>query len=124
LPCSLGGSGAWRRPGGSVRPDAGGFPSGGRVPVAGLDRLAGDAEIAGQGTARLLADRGGAGRESLGREPRAQGINQLKANYYASIRPFTGGVTVRDWLTGRSFADQYEFGIHILMYLTNGSPLP
>ena len=35
-----------------------------------------------------------------------------------------GGVTVRDWLTGQSFADQYEFGMDTLMYLTNGSPLP
>jgi len=33
-------------------------------------------------------------------------------------------MTVRDWLTGQSFADQYEFGMDMLMYLTNGSPLP
>jgi hypothetical protein len=52
------------------------------------------------------------------------GLNQLKANYYSSIRPFTGGGTVRDWLTGQSFADQYEFGMDILMMLRNGLPLP
>jgi hypothetical protein len=57
-------------------------------------------------------------------DPVPRGINQLKANYYSSIRPFTGGMTVRDWLTGQSFADQYEFGMDTLMYLTNGSPLP
>jgi hypothetical protein len=56
--------------------------------------------------------------------PVPSGINQLKANYYSSIRPFTGGVTVRDWLTGQSFIDQYNFGMDILANLRNGSPLP
>jgi hypothetical protein len=31
---------------------------------------------------------------------------------------------VRDWITGQSFADQFDFGIDILMYLRNGVPLP
>jgi RHS repeat-associated protein len=57
-------------------------------------------------------------------DPVPSGVNQLKANYYSSIRPFTGGMTVRGWLTGQSFADQYEFGMDTLMHLTNGSPLP
>jgi hypothetical protein len=56
--------------------------------------------------------------------PIAGGLNQLKANYYASIRPFTGGQIVRTWLAGQSFADQYEFGLDITMMLRNGSPLP
>jgi RHS repeat-associated protein len=56
--------------------------------------------------------------------PVPAGLNQLKANYYSTIRPFTGGGTVRDWLAGQSFADQYEFGMDILMMLRNGSPLP
>jgi hypothetical protein len=56
-------------------------------------------------------------------DPVPSGINQLKANYYSRIRPFTGGVRVRDWLTGQSFADQYDFGMDVLMRLTNGSPL-
>ncbi len=51
-------------------------------------------------------------------------INHLKANYYSSIRPFTGGQTVRDWLTGQSFADQYNFGMDINGRLQNGLPLP
>jgi hypothetical protein len=51
-------------------------------------------------------------------------INQAKANYYSSIRPFTGGGTVRDWLTGQSFRDQYEFGMDINARLRNGQPLP
>lgn len=57
-------------------------------------------------------------------DPVPSQITQLKANYYSSIRPFTGGVTVRDWLTGQRFADQNEFGMDILMRLRNGAPLP
>ncbi len=57
-------------------------------------------------------------------DPVPNEINQLKANYYSSIRPFTGGMTVRDWLTGQSFSDQYEFGMDILGLLQNGEPLP
>ena len=34
--------------------------------------------------------------------------------YYSSIRDFTGGLRVRDWLAGRSFNDQYEFGTNVL----------
>jgi RHS repeat-associated protein len=56
--------------------------------------------------------------------PVPAGLNQLKANYYSSIRPFTGGGTVRDWLTGQSFADQYEFGMDMMMMMRNGTPLP
>lgn len=51
-------------------------------------------------------------------------VNQLKANYYSSKQFFTGGGTVRDWLTGQSFADQYEFGMDVLMKIQNGMPLP
>jgi len=56
--------------------------------------------------------------------PVPRGINQLKANYYASKQIFTQGGTVRDWLTGQTFADQYEFGMDILMRIQNGMPLP
>jgi RHS repeat-associated protein len=56
--------------------------------------------------------------------PVPSGLNQLKANYYSSIRPFTGGMTVRAWLGGQSFADQYEFSMDIMMMLRNGTPLP
>ena len=50
--------------------------------------------------------------------------NQLKANYYSSKQFFTNGGTVRDWLTGQSFADQYEFGMDVLMRIEQGIPLP
>jgi hypothetical protein len=51
-------------------------------------------------------------------------LNQQKANYYSSIRGFTGGKRVRDWLNGRSFRDQYEFGMDVLAKLRNGRPVP
>jgi hypothetical protein len=51
-------------------------------------------------------------------------INQLKANYYSSKTIFSGGGTVRDWLTGQSFADQYDFGMRINGLLQAGLPLP
>jgi hypothetical protein len=50
--------------------------------------------------------------------------NQLKANHYSSKQFFTSGGTVRDWLTGQSFADQYEFGMDVLMRIEQGLPLP
>jgi hypothetical protein len=31
---------------------------------------------------------------------------------------------VRDWLTRQSFADQYAFGMNVLMKIQNGVPLP
>lgn len=35
---------------------------------------------------------------------------QLNA-YYSSIQQFTNGKTVREWLSGRSFEEQYKFGL-------------
>lgn len=55
--------------------------------------------------------------------PVSAGTNQLKANYYSSKQPFTGGGTVRDWMNGQSFADQYEFGMDVLRKIQNGVPL-
>lgn len=46
--------------------------------------------------------------------------NQIKANYYSSKQPFTGGGTVRDWLTGQSFVDQYSFGMYVLTQIRRG----
>jgi hypothetical protein len=57
-------------------------------------------------------------------DPVSSEVNQLKANYYSSKQFFTEGGTVRDWLTGQSFADQYEFGMDVLMLIQNGMPLP
>jgi hypothetical protein len=51
-------------------------------------------------------------------------INQLKANYYSSKTLFSGGATVRDWLTGQSFADQYDFGMRVNGLLQAGVSLP
>ncbi len=34
--------------------------------------------------------------------------------YYSSMQYFTNGMTVREWLTGQSFQQQYDFGISIL----------
>jgi hypothetical protein len=47
-------------------------------------------------------------------------LNQLKANYYSSIRPFTGGQTERDWLNGQSFASQWNFGMGVTEDIWNG----
>ncbi|MBI1378009.1 MAG: hypothetical protein GC157_11100 [Frankiales bacterium] len=46
--------------------------------------------------------------------------NQLKANYYSTKQPFTEGGTVRDWLTGQSFQDQYQFGMDVLRQIASG----
>jgi len=40
--------------------------------------------------------------------------HRVISGYYSSIRPFTNGLTVRDWLTGQSFEFQYQFGINII----------
>jgi len=57
-------------------------------------------------------------------DPVDAAINQAKANYYSSKTLFSGGGTVRDWLTGQSFADQYNFGMRINGLLQAGLPLP
>ncbi|GEM_PF-4494072 len=51
-------------------------------------------------------------------------INQALADYYSSIRPFTGGQTVRQWLGGQSFGEQYAFGMRALGQVLSGQPLP
>jgi len=51
-------------------------------------------------------------------------VNQARANYYSSVRPFTGGKTVRDWLNGQTFAQQYSFGIDITTRVQSGAKLP
>ena len=35
------------------------------------------------------------------------------SGYYSSKQPFTSGLTVRQWLSGQSFQQQYNFGIKI-----------
>jgi len=56
--------------------------------------------------------------------PVSAGTNQLKANYYSTKQFFTGGGTVRDWMNGQSFSDQYEFGMDVLRRIENGVSLP
>jgi hypothetical protein len=52
--------------------------------------------------------------------PVSAGTNQIKANYYSTTQYFTGGRTVRDWLTGQSFAEQYAFGMDVLAQIRRG----
>jgi hypothetical protein len=47
--------------------------------------------------------------------------NQIKANYYSGKQPFSGNQTVRDWLTGQPFQDQYTFGMDVLARIRNGA---
>jgi hypothetical protein len=47
-------------------------------------------------------------------------VNQLKANYYSTKQPFTNGGTVRDWLTGQPFEDQFGFGQEVTEQIQNG----
>jgi hypothetical protein len=56
--------------------------------------------------------------------PIPAGLNQAKNAYYSSKQFFTAPGTVRDRLTGQSFADQYEFSMDVLMKIRNGLPLP
>jgi hypothetical protein len=47
-------------------------------------------------------------------------VNQIKANYYSTKQFFTGGATVRDWLNGQSFLDQWNFGMSVTEDIWNG----
>lgn len=48
-------------------------------------------------------------------------LNQIKANYcYSSKDFFTNGLTVRDWLNGQSFEDQWNFGMQVTEDIRNG----
>lgn len=51
-------------------------------------------------------------------------VNQKIADYYSRKTLFTGGKTVREWLTPQSFEEQYEFGEMILQRVLNGLELP
>jgi hypothetical protein len=53
--------------------------------------------------------------ENLIRLPHGAGsIHARISGYYSSIRPFTGGRTVRQWLSTQSYKAQYDFGINTL----------
>lgn len=36
------------------------------------------------------------------------------SGFYSSIQPFTNGMTVRNWLAGKSFETQYAFGLYAI----------
>jgi RHS repeat-associated protein len=42
------------------------------------------------------------------------GIHRQVSGYYSSVQPFTGGQTVRQWLSTQSFDAQMQFGIDVL----------
>lgn len=48
-------------------------------------------------------------------------LNQIKANYYSSIQPFSESMTVRNWLNGQSFEDQWNFGMSVTQDIWNGA---
>ena len=50
--------------------------------------------------------------------------NQAIADYYSSKLSFTGGKTVREWLSSQSFAEQMEFGRKTISLVLSGTPLP
>ena len=52
-------------------------------------------------------------------------FGQTKAEYYSCIPRvgnFTGGLTVRDWLTGQPYDDQHRFGSGVMNCLGSGLP--
>jgi hypothetical protein len=51
-------------------------------------------------------------------------VNQAIADYYSSIRQFTSGKTVRQWLDSQSFEEQSAFGTRILTAVLTGKLLP
>lgn len=40
--------------------------------------------------------------------------HQAISGYYSSKQPFTNGITVRNWLAGQSFGEQYRFGMEVI----------
>jgi hypothetical protein len=41
-------------------------------------------------------------------------VHHQISGYYSSKQAFTQGKTVRDWLSAKSFQEQYDFGIDVL----------
>jgi len=53
--------------------------------------------------------------------PVSSELNQIKANYYNSIQPFSNGLRVRNWLAGQSFEEQWNFGMSVTEDIWNGA---
>ena len=41
-------------------------------------------------------------------------LHRKISGYYSSKQSFTEGVTVREWLNGKSYVEQFEFGLSVL----------
>ncbi len=41
-------------------------------------------------------------------------IHSIISGHYSSITDYTGGLTVRKWLSSKSFEEQYQYGVKIL----------
>jgi hypothetical protein len=59
-----------------------------------------------------------AGQRLLADETGAMGVGRAAAPIEASALP------VREWLSGQTFADQYELGMDVLNRIEEGIPLP
>lgn len=51
-------------------------------------------------------------------------IHAKISGYYSSKQLFTKGKTVREWISEKSFKEQYDFGVDILYKVYNNLPLP
>ncbi len=45
-------------------------------------------------------------------------IHNEISKYYSQIKPFTNGQTVRSWLSGKSFEEQFKFGMEVMLELS------
>jgi len=59
---------------------------------------------------------------NVGSVPRK--ANQILADYYSSVRYWTGGRTVRRWLDSLSWREQFDFGLDALNKVLSGGVLP
>lgn len=41
-------------------------------------------------------------------------VHRAISGYYSSIQPFSGSTTVRQWLSGKPFEQQYQFGLDVM----------
>ncbi len=46
-------------------------------------------------------------------------LHKEVSRYYSSKQSFTGGLRFRDWLTGKSFEEQYQWGMYVLNQVRN-----
>ena len=51
-------------------------------------------------------------------ESGAGSLHAKISGYYSSKQPFTNGLTVRKWLNGQTYQQQYNFGIKVIQQLS------